>query len=75
MNQPIETQLYDTTNAMHMVNQLGVEMIIEDALKNHRKQQLKRLIDEALLNKNEANFKMYTTAYLQLEGPEVETIR
>lgn len=74
MKHQLDTKTYNNTNAMHMIHQLGVELVIEDALKNQRKQQLKHLIDEALRNKNEANFKKYTAEYLKLEELEVEII-
>ena len=35
------------------VNDLGVELVIEEALRQGRKKQLMKLIDEALINKNE----------------------
>ncbi|MDQ7175216.1 IDEAL domain-containing protein [Staphylococcus chromogenes] len=59
---------------MRMIHQLAVEMVIEDALKIQRKQKLKQLIDEALCNKNEAQFKAYTEEFLQLEEHEIETL-
>ncbi|ALN75997.1 MULTISPECIES: IDEAL domain-containing protein [Staphylococcus] len=74
MKHQLDTKTYNNTNAMHMIHQLGVELVIEDALKNQRKQQLKHLIDEALQNKNEANFNKYTAEYLKLEELEVEII-
>ena len=37
------------------VNDLGVELVIEEALRQGRKKQLMKLIDEALINKNEKN--------------------
>ncbi|MCO4345201.1 IDEAL domain-containing protein [Staphylococcus agnetis] len=74
MKHQLDTKTYNNTNAMHMIHQLSVELVIEDALKNQRKQQLKHLIDEALQNKNEANFNKYTAEYLKLEELEVEII-
>ncbi|NHM74520.1 IDEAL domain-containing protein [Staphylococcus sp. 11007852] len=74
MKHQLDTKTYNNTNAMHMIHQLGVELVIEDALKYQRKQQLKHLIDEALQNKNEANFNKYTAEYLKLEELEVEII-
>ncbi|MBI5975246.1 IDEAL domain-containing protein [Staphylococcus canis] len=62
---------YIHTNPMQVVNQLGAEMIIEDALKNQRKNELKALIDEALIHKNEQEFNMYTEEYIQLEVQNV----
>ena len=45
------------------VNDLGVELVIEEALRQGRKKQLMKLIDEALINKNEEEFINYTTEY------------
>lgn len=75
MKHKIEIQTHDTIDAMRMIHQLAVEMVIEDALKIQRKQKLKQLIDEALRNKNEAQFKAYTEEFLQLEEHEIETLR
>ncbi|MCQ9290285.1 IDEAL domain-containing protein [Staphylococcus hyicus] len=74
MKHQLDAKIYNNTHAMQIVHQLAVELVIEDALKNQRKQQLKHLIDEALQNKNEANFKTYTAEYLKLEELEVEII-
>lgn len=74
MKHKIEIQTHDTTDAMRMIHQLAVEMVIEDALKIQRKQKLKQLIDEALRNKNEAQFNTYTEEFLQLEEHEIETL-
>ena len=50
------------------VNDLGVELVIEEALRNARKAKLKLLIDEALINKNENDFIQYTNEFKQLEA-------
>lgn len=50
------------------VNDLGVELVIEEALRQGRKKQLMKLIDEALINKNEEEFINYTTVYKNLEA-------
>ncbi|WP_049426092.1 IDEAL domain-containing protein [Staphylococcus haemolyticus] len=50
------------------VNDLGVELVIEEALRQGRKKQLMKLIDEALINKNEEEFINYTTEYKNLEA-------
>ena len=42
------------------VNDLGVELVIDEALREARKKKLETLIDEALVNKNEKDFKQYT---------------
>ena len=42
------------------INDLGIELIIDESLRNVRKQQLEQLIDNALKNKNENDFKRYT---------------
>ncbi|ARJ51471.1 IDEAL domain-containing protein [Staphylococcus lutrae] len=54
------------------IKQLGVEIVIAQALKNQRKQALRRLIDEALINKNERAFLAYTEEYLELEAEDCE---
>ncbi|UDI78680.1 IDEAL domain-containing protein [Staphylococcus taiwanensis] len=50
------------------VNDLGVELIIDEALRQARKKQLVELIDEALVNKNENDFINYTNEYKNLEA-------
>lgn len=49
------------------INDLGIELIIDESLRNVRKQQLEYLIDHALKNKNEQDFKRYTEEYRNLE--------
>lgn len=49
------------------INDLGIELIIDESLRNVRKQQLEDLIDHALKNKNEQDFKRYTEEYKNLE--------
>ncbi|WP_145387454.1 IDEAL domain-containing protein [Staphylococcus capitis] len=50
------------------VNDLGVELVIDEALREARKIKLETLIDEALVNKNEKDFKQYTDEYKKLEA-------
>ena len=50
------------------VNDLGVEFVIDEALREARKKKLETLIDEALVNKNEKDFKQYTDEYKKLEA-------
>lgn len=50
------------------VNDLGVELVIDETLREVRKKKLETLIDEALLNKNEEDFKQYTDEYKKLEA-------
>lgn len=45
------------------VNDLGVELVIDEALREARKKKLETLIDEALVNKNEKDFKQYIDEY------------
>ncbi len=45
------------------VNDLGIELIINEALREVRKRQLIELIDDALVNKDEAAFNQYTGKY------------
>lgn len=66
--------MYYNTNVKHTtledfvttVNDLGVELIIDEALRQARKKQLVKLIDEALINKNETDFMNYTNEYKTL---------
>lgn len=68
--------MYYNTNVKHTtledfvttVNDLGVELIIDEALRQARKKQLVKLIDEALINKNETDFMKYTNEYKTLEA-------
>ena len=57
-----------TLDFVMTVNDLGVELVIEEALRNARKAKLKLLIDEALINKNENDFIQYTNEFKQLEA-------
>ena len=50
------------------INDLGIELIIDESLRNVRKQQLENLIDHALKNKNENDFIRYTEEYKHLEA-------
>lgn len=50
------------------VNDLGVELVIDEALREVRKKELKFLIDEALVNKDEKAFNEYITEYKNLEA-------
>lgn len=50
------------------VNDLGVELVIDEALRQARKKQLIELIDETLVNKNETDFINYTNEYKNLEA-------
>lgn len=68
--------MYYNTNVKHTmleefvttVNDLGVELVIDEALRLERKKQLIALIDEALVNRNEDDFKTYTTELKHLEA-------
>lgn len=50
------------------VNDLGVELIINEALREARKRELLKLIDVALVNKNEEEFHKHITEYKKLEA-------
>ncbi|TXO10420.1 IDEAL domain-containing protein, partial [Staphylococcus aureus] len=50
------------------VNDLGIELIINEALREVRKRQLIELIDDALVNKDAAAFNQYTAEYKNLEA-------
>ncbi|QLK85676.1 IDEAL domain-containing protein [Staphylococcus sp. 17KM0847] len=58
-------------NPMQAVNRLGAELVIEAALKHHRKVELERLIDEALKNNNKEAFMTHTNEYIQLEAQNI----
>lgn len=60
---------YNTLESfVYTINDLGIELIIDESLRNVRKQQLENLIDHALKNKNENDFKRYTEEYKNLEA-------
>ncbi|MEQ6029423.1 IDEAL domain-containing protein [Staphylococcus saccharolyticus] len=50
------------------VDALGVELVIDEALRNARKAKLKVFIDEALVNKNKEDFMQLTNEYKKLEA-------
>ncbi|MFQ3782339.1 IDEAL domain-containing protein [Staphylococcus saprophyticus] len=54
-------------SSVSTINDLGIELIIDESLRNVRKQKLEQLIDNALKNKNENDFKRYTEEYKNLE--------
>ncbi|MHB7918991.1 IDEAL domain-containing protein [Staphylococcus hominis] len=68
--------MYYNTNVKHTtleefvttMNDLGVELVIDEALRLERKKQLVILIDEALVNRNEDDFNQYTTELKYLEA-------
>ncbi|RIO55414.1 IDEAL domain-containing protein [Staphylococcus hominis] len=68
--------MYYNTNVKHTtlekfvttMNDLGVELVIDEALRLERKKQLVILIDEALVNRNEDDFNQYTTELKHLEA-------
>lgn len=68
MNHNTEVKYTTLEDFVMTVNDLGVELVIEEALRNARKAKLKLLIDEALINKNENNFIQYTNEFKQLEA-------
>lgn len=68
MNHNTEVKYTTLEDFVMTVNDLGVELIIEEALRNARKAKLKLLIDEALINKNENDFIQYTNEFKQLEA-------
>lgn len=68
MNHNTEVKYTTLEDFVMTVNDLGVELVIEEALRNARKAKLKLLIDEALINKNENDFIQYTNEFKQLEG-------
>lgn len=68
MNHNTEVKYTTLEDFVMTVNGLGVELVIEEALRNARKAKLKLLIDEALINKNENDFIQYTNEFKQLEA-------
>ena len=68
MNHNTEVKYTTLKDFVMTVNDLGVELVIEEALRNARKAKLKLLIDEALINKNENDFIQYTNEFKQLEA-------
>lgn len=50
------------------VNDLGIELVIDEALREVRKKELRTLIDEALVNKDENAFNEYMVEYKNLEA-------
>lgn len=68
MNHNTEVKYITLEDFVMTVNDLGVELVIEEALRNARKAKLKLLIDEALINKNENDFIQYTNEFKQLEA-------
>ncbi|SUM27172.1 IDEAL domain-containing protein [Staphylococcus epidermidis] len=68
MNHNTEVKYTTLEDFVTTVNDLGVELVIEEALRNARKAKLKLLIDEALINKNENDFIQYTNEFKQLEA-------
>ena len=68
MNHNTEVKYTKLEDFVMTVNDLGVELVIEEALRNARKAKLKLLIDEALINKNENDFIQYTNEFKQLEA-------
>ena len=68
MNHNTEVKYTTLEDFVMTVNDLGVELVIEEALRNARKAKLKLLIDEALINKNVNDFIQYTNEFKQLEA-------
>ncbi|WP_340296435.1 IDEAL domain-containing protein [Staphylococcus coagulans] len=71
MENQTDVKRHFIVNSVHTINQLGVELVIEEALKNQRKRELQQLIDAALIDRNEQAFNMYTQEYLKLEEVNV----
>ena len=59
MNHNTEVKYTTLEDFVMTVNDLGVELVIEEALRNARKAKLKLLIDEALINKRERFYSIY----------------
>ncbi|TDM14378.1 hypothetical protein [Macrococcus bovicus] len=50
------------------LNNLYIELLIEDAMRENQKREYQQLIEESLLNHNEQDFLLYTTALKKLEA-------
>ena len=68
MNHNTEVKYTTLEDFVMTVNDLGVELVIEEALRNARKAKLKLLIDEEKKKKNENDFIQYTNEFKQLEA-------
>ena len=60
MNHNTEVKYTTLEDFVMTVNDLGVELVIEEALRNARKAKLKLLIDEALIKKRTILFNILT---------------
>lgn len=56
MNYNIEVKYIILEDFVMIVNDLGVEFVIEEVFRNVRKVKFKFLIDEVFINKNENDF-------------------
>lgn len=50
------------------LNNLYIELLIEDAMRENQKREYQQLIEESLLKHNEQDFLLYTTALKKLEA-------
>jgi len=50
------------------LNNLYIELLIEDALRENQKKEYQQLIEESLITRNEQDFLLYTTALKELEA-------
>ncbi|KIX89994.1 IDEAL domain protein [Staphylococcus microti] len=71
MKHKIDVKQHVPVNPMQAVNRLGAELVIEAALKRHRKLELEQLIDKALMNNNKEAFMTYTEEYNELEAQNI----
>ncbi|TDL94129.1 IDEAL domain protein [Macrococcus brunensis] len=50
------------------LNNLYIELLIEDAIRENQKKEYQQLIEESLIKRNEQDFLLYTTALKELEA-------
>ncbi|ULG71436.1 IDEAL domain protein [Macrococcus brunensis] len=50
------------------LNNLHIELLIEDAIRENQKKEYQQLIEESLIKRNEQDFLLYTTALKELEA-------
>ncbi len=72
MNQYPQVKQNGLETFVSNLNNLYIELLIDDVLKTQKKTEYQQLIDEALVNHDEAAFMTYTEALKQLEDMSVE---
>ncbi|MCU5746017.1 IDEAL domain-containing protein [Staphylococcus sp. SQ8-PEA] len=72
MNYNTNVQYKSLEDFVTSINDLGIDLLIEHALKSVRKEKLEKLIDQALQDKDEEAFNHYTSEYIKLEDSSVD---